>query len=126
MSDRISLTNMVFQGTHGVLDEEREIAQPFEVDIEIELDLAPAGRADDLDRTIDYREVIEICRSVIEGPSRRLIESLAEEIATRILALGSQPRPVQVTVRVRKPAVPLPGRLDHAGVEIVRRRESES
>ncbi len=121
MSDRISLTNMVFQGKHGVLDEERENAQPFEVDIEIQLDLAPAGRADDLTRTVDYREVFEICRTVIEGPSRRLIESLAEEIAGRILAL-IEPGPVEVTVRVRKPAVPLPGRLDHAGVEIVRRR----
>lgn len=122
MSDRIFLTNMVFPGKHGVGDAERASAQPFEIDVEMVLDLAPAGRSDDLAQTVDYGEVFRICRTVVEGPSKRLMESLAEEIATRVLALPSQPRPSEVVVRVRKPAVPLAGMLDHAGVEVVRRR----
>jgi dihydroneopterin aldolase len=30
---------------------------------------------------------------------------------------------IEVVVRVRKPEAPLPGRLDHAAIEITRRRE---
>jgi 7,8-dihydroneopterin aldolase/epimerase/oxygenase len=122
VSDRIVLTNMVFPGRHGVGDSERASAQPFEVDVEVVRDLAAAGRADDLAVTIDYGEVFRICRSVVEGPSKHLVEALAEEIAARVLALGPQPGADEVIVRVRKPAVPLAGQLDHAGVEIVRRR----
>ena len=123
MSDRIVLTNMVFPGRHGVGDLERASAQPFEVDVEVVRDLAAAAQADDLALTIDYGEVFRICRAVVEGPSRRLIETLAEEIAARVLELGPEPGADEVTVRVRKPAVPLAGQLDHAGVEIVRRRK---
>lgn len=121
MSDRIALTNMRFQGRHGVSAGEREVAQPFEVDVEVHLDLRPAGLADDLDKTVDYRGIFEICRSVVEGPSRLLIETLAEAIAQEVLD-GSVDRGVdEVVVRVRKPDVPLPGELDHASVEITRR-----
>jgi dihydroneopterin aldolase len=122
VSDRIVLTNMVFPGRHGVGEVERASAQPFEVDVELALDLGAAGRADDLALTVDYGQVFRVCRTVVEGPSKHLIEALAEEIAERVLALGPEPGATEVVVRVRKPAVPLAGMLDHAGVEIVRRR----
>ena len=123
MTDRVELSNMVFQGRHGVLELERARAQPFEVDVEIHLDLRPSGLADDLSKTVDYRDVFEICRSVIEGPSRLLVEALAEEIAQKLLALSEPLGSTDVVVRVRKPNAPLPGRLDHAAVEIRRSRE---
>ena len=124
MTDRIVLTNMVFEGRHGVTDAERAAAQQFEVDVEIHLDLRPAGLADDLSRTVDYAEVFEIARSAVEGPSRRLIETLAESIAAAVLERSAAAGAIEVVVRVRKPGAPLPGPLDHAVVEITRRRES--
>jgi len=123
VTDRIVLSNMVFEGRHGVTDGERAQAQPFEVDVEIHLDTRPAGLADDLSKTVDYADVFEICRSVVEGPGRRLIETLAEEIAGKLLALSEPLGATEVVVRVRKPRAPLPGRLDHAAVEITRPRE---
>ena len=123
MSDVIALTNMRFQGRHGVSAGEREMAQPFEVDVELHLDLRPAGLTDDLDKTVDYRGIFEICRSVVEGPSRQLIETLAEAIAEKVLEGSEDSGVEEVVVRVRKPDVPLPGELDHASVEITRRRE---
>ncbi len=123
MTDRIVLTNMVFQGRHGVGPAERANPQPFEVDVEIHLDTRPAGLADDLSRTVDYREIFDICRSVVEGPSRQLIETLAESIATAMLERSAAAGAIEVVVRVRKPEAPLPGRLDHAAIEITRRRE---
>ena len=121
MTDRIVLTNMVFQGRHGVGEEERAQPQPFEVDVELHLDLRDAGASDELEQTVDYRQVFEIARSVIEGPSRQLIEALGEAIADRVLAAGRARGTREVIVRVRKPRVPLPGPIDHAEVEILRR-----
>ena len=43
MSDRIVIEGMVFQGTHGVYAEEQQQPQPFEVDVELALNLQPAG-----------------------------------------------------------------------------------
>ena len=124
MTDRIVLTNMIFKGRHGVSEGERAEAQPFEVDVELALDLRPAGVADELTLTVDYRDIFEICRSVIEGPSRRLIEALAETIAERVLERSASWGATEVVVRVRKPQVPLPGELDGASVEITRRPAS--
>jgi len=120
MTDRIALQNMRFQGRHGALDEERDWQQPFEVDVELCLDLRPAGLSDDLSQTIDYRVVFAICRDIIEGPSCQLIEALAERIAATILSEFESSAMSEVVVRVRKPKVALPGDLDAAAVEIRR------
>lgn len=120
MTDRVALVNMRFEGRHGVLEEEQTTVQPFEVDAELLLDLRPAGLSDDLSLTVDYRDVFRICREVVEGSSFRLIEAVAETIATRLLAEFAPAGVSEVVVRVRKPKVALPGRLDAAQVEIRR------
>ena len=120
MSDRIALVNMRFEGKHGVLANEQVVAQPFEVDAELYLDLRVAGATDDISHTADYRRVFEICRATIEGPSFRLIEALADTIAKQILREFESFGLNEVVIRVRKPAVALPGRLDAASVEIRR------
>lgn len=119
MSDRIVLDAMVFQGTHGVHPEEQEQPQPFEVDVELPLNLQPAGMDDDLARTVDYSAVYETVRQIVESTRFRLIEALAEAIAHEVLAEFAVD---EVTVRVRKPAVRLGGPIRSAGVEIRRRR----
>ena len=42
--DRIQLRGLRAFGTHGVLPEEKSRAQPFEIDLDLDVDLAPAGR----------------------------------------------------------------------------------
>jgi len=120
MSDRIVLRAMIFEGRHGVLPEEKATPQPFEVDVELALDLRLAGESDDLAATVDYREAFEIARAVVEGPTRELIEALAESIAARLLGAFGPQGVGEVVVRVRKPAVLLPGPLEAAEVEIRR------
>jgi dihydroneopterin aldolase len=110
---------MVFQGRHGVYEREQREPQPFEVDVELLLNLQPAGVDDDLEQTVDYGQVFETCRQIVESTSFRLIEALAEAIAHELLAGFAV---VEVGVRVRKPAVQLPGQLAYAGVEIWRQR----
>jgi len=119
VTDRIVLHNIQLEGRHGYHDHERETPQPFEVDVELVLDLRQAGVSDDLAKTVDYGAVYELVRAVVEGPSIHLLEAIAERISAAILDAF----PVdEVGVRVRKPAVQLGGPLDDASVEIRRRR----
>lgn len=118
-SDRIVLSGMRFEGRHGATDDERELPQLLELDVELWLDLAAAGRSDDLAATVDYGPVIETCRDVVERRSFRLLEALAEAVAAEILRTTTAG---SVVVRVRKLAVPIDAELDFAGVEIRRRR----
>ena len=110
---------MRFQGRHGYYDHEMMTPQAFEVDVELLLDLQPAGLDDDLTRTVDYAAVYDAVRQIVESTSFHLLEALAEAIGHELLAdfaIG------EVGVRIRKPEVKLGGPLDHAGVEIWRRR----
>jgi dihydroneopterin aldolase len=110
---------MRFQGRHGYDDHELLTPQPFEVDVEIMLNLQPAGIDDDLSKSIDYGRVYEAVRQIVESTSFRLLEALAEAISHELL---SDFDAIEVGVRVRKPRVQLSGPLDYAGVEIWRRR----
>ncbi len=121
MTDRIVLHNMVFQGRHGVLEQEQRESQAFQVDVELVLNLQPAAVDDDLEKSVDYSVVFDVTRQIVESTSFRLLETLAEAIAHELLV----DFPVQeVGVRVRKPDVPIEGTLDYAGVEIWRQRSS--
>lgn len=122
MSDRIRLRGMRFEGRHGVSEEERALPQPIEVDLELDVDLAPAGRSDELERTVDYGPLIEVCQRIVEGHSFRLLEAIAEAIATEVLA--GAPAADAVTVTVRKLAVPVDVDLDFAEVKVTRGRRT--
>jgi dihydroneopterin aldolase len=90
---------MSFSGRHGVRPAEREHAQEFKVDIDVEADLSTPGRTDRLEDTVDYSQLRAIAKETIEGESAKLLETLAARIADRTLAL---PRVEAVTVRVAK------------------------
>ena len=123
MPDRILLDGMVFQARHGVHDREKVNAQRFEVDVDLLLDLQPAGLEDDLARTLDYGRVYETVRTIVESTTFNLIEALAEAIAHELLS--DFPGLEEVTVRVRKPEVQLGGPLRFAGVQVRRRRSAQ-
>ena len=120
--DRILLERMVFFGYHGVLRAERELGQRFVVDVEMRLDLRPAGLSDDLSQTVDYGAVHERVREIVEGEELGLIEAVAERIANTILE--NYPSVEAVRVRVTKPDVRLADTvLGGSAVEILRSRD---
>ena len=120
--DKILLVGMAFHGRHGTLPAERELGQPFVVDVELYLDLRPAGVSDDLAQTVDYGEVHERVKEIVEGPPVNLTETVAERIAATVL---KEHRPVEaVRVKVAKPHVRLGDTvLEGSAVEILRRRD---
>jgi dihydroneopterin aldolase len=116
--DRLLLEGMVFFGRHGARSAERELGARFTVDVELGLDLRAAGRSDLPADTVDYSEVYEAVREVAEGSPRTLLESVAEEIASRLLAFDHVE---QVTVRVHK-RPPVEGEFHGFGAEVTRAR----
>ena len=125
--DTVQLRGLRVTGTHGVLDEERGRAQPFEVDLDLHLDLRAAGASDALAHTIDYGAVASAVAAEISGPHADLLEHLAERIARAACAAAPAGAPGEagleaVTVTVRKLRPPVPVDLAVAGVRIHRTR----
>ncbi|TML37680.1 MAG: dihydroneopterin aldolase [Actinobacteria bacterium] len=119
--DRIELRGLRVLGTHGVLAEERDRPQPFEVDLDVVADLGPAGASDDLSQTIDYGVLAAQVVEVVGGERCDLLERLAARIAEVVL---SERRVSSVTVAVRKLRPPVPVDLASAGVRVTRTRDA--
>jgi dihydroneopterin aldolase len=121
--DVIRLNNMVFYGYHGVSAAEKETGRRFEVDCELEADLASPGQSDSLKDTVDYVAVYQKIKDIVEGKAFSLIESLATAIADKVL----EEFPVfRATIRVRKVVPPIAGTIDHIEIEVTRRQPDAS
>ena len=119
MSNKILLENMMFYGFHGAYEYEREQGQRFYVDVEIGADLSVASANDNIAETIDYTLVYNQIKEVMENHRFQLLEAVGAHIADVILATTIA---TDVTIRIRKPAVPIPGPLDFVQVETCRRK----
>jgi dihydroneopterin aldolase len=118
--DSIQLRGLRVTARCGVLPEEVARAQPFELDLDLHLDLAAAGASDALSDTVDYGAV---CDSVVAVATERhhgLMEHLAERIAGAVL---EDDRVEHVDVRIRKLRPPVPHDLAWSGVSVSRSRD---
>jgi 7,8-dihydroneopterin aldolase/epimerase/oxygenase len=120
VTDRIEIRDLRVTGTHGVLPEERERAQPFSVDIVAWADMEAAQQSDDLADTVDYGALAETAADVVGGRSYRLLEALAGRLASALLI--SDPRLEAVEVTVRKLHPPLALDVGSTGVRVRRAR----
>lgn len=118
--DKIYLNELVFYGYHGVLAEETKLGQTFRVSLILGLSTKKAGISDSVDDTVSYAEVYETVKEIVEGTPFKLIEALAEKIATEVLT--GYPLLEEVTVKLIKPNPPIPGHYDSVAVEIERKR----
>jgi dihydroneopterin aldolase len=116
-SDRILIPGLRELGVHGVLPEERARPQPFEISVELRVDLSKAGASDELADTIDYGAVCDAVSRVVSSESYRLLERLAQRIAD---VCTIDPRVLGVVVEVRKLHPPVHAQVDHVAVRIER------
>jgi FolB domain-containing protein len=101
----------------GVNPDERTHRQDVVVNLDLEVDIRPAARSDDVADAVDYSTVAKAVQALVEGSSYQLLERLAAEIARVCL---QDERVLAARVRVDKPRAVRTGR--SAAVEIVRRR----
>lgn len=118
--DKIYLNQMAFYGYHGVFSEENKLGQRFKVDIVLHADLQPAGKTDDLNKTINYADIYTMTKEVIEGPPKKLVETLTETLAQKILDTYERVQSCQI--KIIKPDPPIPGHYDSVAVEMTRSR----
>jgi dihydroneopterin aldolase len=119
VSDRIRLRGLRVRGHHGVFDFERRDGQDFVVDVELELDLAPAAASDDVTDTVHYGELAGRLAQVIAGEPVNLIETLAERLTAVCLA---DTRVAAATVTVHKPQAPITHEFADVAVTLRRAR----
>lgn len=93
---RLFLSGIRADGRHGARSGEKDLPQPFVVDLDLEVNVGE----DRIGGTADYREVTERVRAVVEQGSFDLIESMAEAIARECLTFD---RVLRASVIVHKP-----------------------
>lgn len=97
VGDGLVIEDVRFCARHGC--GRGEAAAWFAVDVELELDVAPAALADSLDGAVDYEHVATRVVELGTGPRVNLLERLAVRIADGLL----QTFPArQVHVRLRR------------------------
>ena len=83
--DKLLLNNLAFYGYHGVLTEETTLGQKFFIDMELSLDLKPAGISDDLNKSVSYADVYCTVKEITEGKPFKLLEAFAESLTVAVL-----------------------------------------
>ena len=117
---KIELKNLVFFAYHGVLEEEAMLGQRFNVDVLLMLKGGLEFEADTTDQTVNYVEVYALVKEIVEGRRFNLIERLAEAVGRGILQ--NFDKVIEVTIRVRKPSVPVDCACDYFSVEVTQCR----
>jgi dihydroneopterin aldolase/2-amino-4-hydroxy-6-hydroxymethyldihydropteridine diphosphokinase len=120
LTDFVELRGLRALGHHGALAGEQDRRQPFEIDLDVEVDMAAAARTDHLADTVDYGALARVAAGVITDERWRLLERLAHRVAEEVLAVDR--RVSGVTVSVRKLRPPVPVDLASAGARLTLRR----
>ena len=121
---RIEVRGLRVLGRHGVGEEERAQAQPFDVDLDVWTDADRAVAHDDLAETVDYDAVCRTVVSIVAGPYQYLLlETLASDVARQLLAAHHGITGLEVTVRKLRPPVPFD--VASVGVSVSRWRDRE-
>jgi 7,8-dihydroneopterin aldolase/epimerase/oxygenase len=118
---RIFVRGLRVVGVHGALPEERQRAQPFELDLDIWGDVGDAALSDRLSDTADYGALAALAAQVVATTSFALLEALARAVAAALLEADARVQAVAVTVRKLRP--PLALDVDTVGVRLLLRRD---
>lgn len=102
----LTLKSLRYHARHGFYEKERREGNDFEVDLVFHADLRQAGESDALAHTVDYQEAEEMVRSVMEGPSVKLIETLAVRIGESLFEAFAHVQQIEVAVRKLQPPLP--------------------
>ena len=116
MADTLILKDVTAECRLGVFEWEQEKPQTIWMDLELAIDAARAARRDEVADAVDYGRLVTSIKQLAQGRSFKLLETLAETIASMVL---QEFQTTRVKVRVKKRA--LPG-IDYAAVEVERTR----
>ncbi|MFP4069758.1 MAG: dihydroneopterin aldolase [Verrucomicrobiota bacterium] len=117
---KIELRNLAFFARHGLMKEEAKLGQRFRIDVTVLLDPGLDFQSDTEEETINYVDLYETVKKIFEGTRFNFIESSADAIAREILSRFK--KAMEVTVKVKKPSVPVDCICDYFAAEVTRCR----
>lgn len=100
--DRIALRGLRAFGRHGANPGERDVPQPFDVDVVLAFDLTAARRSDALRDTFDYAALHRAIVAIVGRERYALLERLGDEILNWIFSDG---RVARAEVTIAKPGL---------------------
>ncbi|MEC9205749.1 MAG: dihydroneopterin aldolase [Pseudomonadota bacterium] len=77
--DTIFIKELCVDTVIGIYDWERKIKQVICIDLELGTNIALASKSDDVQDTLDYKEIAKSVKSFVQKSEFKLVESLAEE-----------------------------------------------
>jgi FolB domain-containing protein len=116
-TDQILISDLQLSCHIGVPDDERAQSQDLLVSVTLFPESSPEPLEDDIARTVDYYAVSLRLDAIAREKSRKLIETLAEDFATRIMTEFAVSA---VTIEIKKFILP---NTRYVGVLISRERK---
>lgn len=116
--DQIIIKGLRVRGRHGTTMQEMTFGQEFELDIIMDCNLSKPCETDEVEDTIDRRELVQLITHVIEGDHCNTPEYLAEQIAKKVLDYNSGIEKVELTLQ--QPQAPVVGDFEYLAIKIVR------
>ena len=116
--DEIQIQELEIYAHHGVFPEETKLGQRFLVCLVLYTSTRKAGRADDLELSIDYGEVSHFVTEYFQSHTYRLLEAAAENLARELLLRYSLLE--GLTLEIQKPWAPVGLPLKTVSVKITR------
>ncbi len=107
---------MSFHTYNGVFPEEKRLGQRLEIDVELTYPIEQQVKTDNLNETVSYADVYETIESFVLNHNYNLIESLANNLLTTLLA--NYLSISDITLKVRKYSVPIAGIFDNIEIEV--------
>lgn len=103
--DEIRIENLEVYACHGVYSDENRNGQPFFINVTLYTDTREAAYADDLTRSTNYGEVCHFITDWMQKHTYKLIETVAENLARKILLKYDLIK--EIDLEVRKPKAPI-------------------
>lgn len=116
--DKIHIKNLEVFAKHGVFPEENVLGQKFVLSAVLYTSTRKAGLSDDLTASIHYGEVSLMMKEFVEQNTFKLLETVAEQLAEKML--NEIPNLMEVQLEIKKPWAPVGLPLETVSVEIQR------
>ena len=115
MSFDINISKIKCSGKHGIYDNEKQNDQEFLVDIHINIS---DFSEDDINKTLNYEEIVNLVMKIVNTESFDLIETLAKNISEQIVFKYEKSEAViqEIKVTVHKPDTILKDKTDGISV----------
>jgi len=106
--DKIIIRDLRANVLVGTLEREQQYRQEISVSLTLHLDLAAAGRNDDLTRSVDYSEIARRAQNIMETGRFRLLEALGTALGKMLMEYAPVRR---AEVLLEKPRAIAPARV---------------